>query len=72
MRIERAPRSLRSPLIIQGEADLTVDWSHNLTVLKGKFSQPQILMLGHARHHLANESPELRARYFDFLEGRLR
>lgn len=51
---------------------MTVDWSHNLTVLKGKFSQPQILMLGHARHHLANESPELRARYFDFLKGRLR
>ncbi|MCF5031709.1 alpha/beta hydrolase [Pseudomonas syringae] len=72
VRVESAPRSLRSPLIIQGEADMTVDWSHNLAILKDKFSQPQILMLGHARHHLANETPELRARYFDFLKGRLR
>ncbi|MCQ3028353.1 alpha/beta hydrolase [Pseudomonas tremae] len=70
-RIERAPRSRRSPIIIQGEADMTVDWSHNLTVLKDKFSQPQILMLGHARHHLANETPEMRERYLDFLSARM-
>lgn len=72
VRIESAPRSTRSPLIIQGEADMTVDWLHNLNVLKDKFSEPQILMLGPARHHLANELPELRARYFDFLAERLR
>ncbi len=72
VRIESAPRSARSPLIIQGEADMTVDWLHNLSVLKDKFSEPQILMLGPARHHLANELPELRARYFDFLAERLR
>ncbi|EPN14200.1 hypothetical protein A249_08742, partial [Pseudomonas syringae pv. actinidiae ICMP 18804] len=71
VRVESAPRSLRSPIIIQGDADMTVDWSHNLAVLKDKFSQPHILMLGHARHHLANETPELRARYFDFVKGRL-
>ncbi|KAA8714402.1 alpha/beta hydrolase [Pseudomonas cannabina] len=71
-RIEGAPRSQRSPIIVQGEADMTVDWSHNLTVLKDKFSQPQILMLGHARHHLANESPEMRERYLDFLSARMR
>ncbi|EGH46593.1 hypothetical protein PSYPI_31521, partial [Pseudomonas syringae pv. pisi str. 1704B] len=34
VRVESAPRSLRSPLIIQGEADMTVDWSHNLAILK--------------------------------------
>lgn len=70
-RIENAPRSTRSPLIIQGEADMTVDWSHNLAVLGEKFAQPQILMLHEARHHLANELPELRAQYFEFVKNRM-
>lgn len=71
VRIERAPACARSPLIVQGDADMTVDWLHNLTILKAKFSEPQILMLDQARHHLANESPELRAQYFEFLKGRM-
>lgn len=70
-RIEGAPRSLRSPLIVQGEADMTVDWAHNLAVLQDKFATPQILRLAEARHHLANEAPALRQRYFDFLSERL-
>lgn len=70
-RIENAPHSTRSPMIIQGEADMTVDWSHNLAVLSEKFTQPQILMLHGARHHLANELPELRARYFEFVQNRM-
>jgi alpha-beta hydrolase superfamily lysophospholipase len=70
-RIERAPACARSPLIVQGDADMTVDWLHNLTVLQAKFSEPRILMLEQARHHLANESPELRTRYFDFLKHHL-
>lgn len=70
-RIEGAPRSLRSPLIVQGEADMTVDWPHNLDILQDKFAAPEILRLAEARHHLANESPALRQRYFDFLRERL-
>lgn len=70
-RIEAAPRSARSPLIIQGEADMTVAWQHNLEVLQSKFAAPQILRLAEARHHLANEAPALRQRYFDFLRERL-
>ncbi len=70
-RIEGAPRSARSPLIVQGEADMTVDWAHNLNVLRGKFAAPEILRLAQARHHLANESEALRRRYFDFLRERL-
>jgi alpha-beta hydrolase superfamily lysophospholipase len=70
-RIEGAPRSTRSPLIIQGEADMTVDWPHNLEILQDKFAAPEILRLAEARHHLANESEALRQRYFDFLRERL-
>ena len=70
-RIESAPRSSRSPLVIQGESDMTVDWQHNLAVLNDKFDHPQILMLHEARHHLANELPEYRARFFEFLNQRM-
>lgn len=70
-RIEAAPRSARRPLIVQGEADGTVDWRYNLGVLKAKFAEPQVLMLPEARHHLANELPAIRARYFDFIGQRL-
>ena len=70
-RIEAAPRSAHSPLIVQGEADMTVDWRHNLAVLQDKFAAPEIFRLSAARHHLANEAPALRQRYFDFLSERL-
>ncbi|VVN95935.1 alpha/beta hydrolase [Pseudomonas fluorescens] len=66
-RIEAAPRSNRRPLIVQGQADMTVDWAHNLEVLRSKFDQPQVLLLPEARHHLANETAALRERYFGFL-----
>jgi len=71
-RVESAPASLRSPIIIQGEADMTVDWGHNLAVLNEKFRQPKILMLKQARHHLANELPELRTQYLAFVEQKLK
>ena len=70
-RIERAPASPRSPLIVQGEADMTVAWQHNLALLQEKFAEPRILRLPEARHHLANETPALRQRYFDFLSQHL-
>ncbi|AMB86602.1 alpha/beta hydrolase [Pseudomonas agarici] len=65
--IEGAAQSPRRPLIVQGDGDMTVDWRHNLTVLRSKFDQPEVLMLAEARHHLANELPEYRERYFSFL-----
>ncbi|NNJ18599.1 alpha/beta hydrolase [Pseudomonas putida CSV86] len=70
-RIETAPGSPRQPLIVQGEADMTVDWRYNLEVLKAKFDAPKILLLPEARHHLANELPDIRRRYFAFIEQRL-
>lgn len=70
-RIEAAPPSMRRPLIVQGEADGTVDWRYNLKVLKAKFADPQILLLPEARHHLANELPATRQRYLDFISQRL-
>lgn len=71
-RIEAAPGCSRAPLIVQGQADATVDWAYNLKVLKAKFAEPQVLMLPQARHHLANELPDIRQRYFSFIDQRLR
>jgi len=70
-RIEAAPASMRCPLIIQGQSDMTVDWPHNLKVLQEKFAAPQILLIPEARHHLVNELPAIRQRYFDFIDQRL-
>ncbi|AYC31055.1 alpha/beta hydrolase [Pseudomonas cavernae] len=69
--IEAAPPSGRRPLIVQGEADETVDWRHNLDVLEDKFAGPELLLLPEARHHLVNESAPLRRCYLDFLRERL-
>ncbi len=70
-RLEAAPRSSRQPLIVQGDADMTVDWQHNLQVIRGKFAAPELLMLPDARHHLANEIPLYRDQYFAFLTQHL-
>ncbi len=69
--IEQAKPSGRSPIIIQGEGDKTVDWQHNLTVLEDKFAAPSILRLPAARHHLVNEDLALREQIFSFLSARL-
>jgi alpha-beta hydrolase superfamily lysophospholipase len=71
-RIESAGRSQRRPLIVQGEQDMTVAWQHNLEVLQDKFAKPEILRLSEARHHLSNELPEFRERFFGFLSEHLR
>ena len=71
-RIEAAPRSPRRPVIVQGEEDMTVDWQHNLQVLRGKFDEPEVLMLARGRHHLANEISEIREEYFQYLTDHLK
>ena len=67
-RIENASPSARQPLVVQGQADKTVDWEHNLEVLKTRFNQPRVLLLPEARHHLANETAAIREQYFGFLD----
>lgn len=70
-RIEAAPRCSRSPLIVQGDADLTVDWQYNLAVLNDKFKEPRLCLLEGGRHHLANEVQVLRSRYLGYLTQHL-
>jgi lysophospholipase len=55
-RIESGKRLKRKVLIIQGTGDKTVDWSHNIDVLKRLFSEVKITYIEKAEHHLVNES----------------
>lgn len=47
-------------VVVQGDEDGTVDWRHNLAVIREKFPAATIHMVAHGRHQLANESPEFR------------
>lgn len=41
--------------IVQGDADDTVDWQHNMPVLLEKFPRRQLLMVNGGKHHLVND-----------------
>lgn len=66
-RIEQAGRSPVSPVIVQGDADRTVDWKHNLQVLGEKFTSPRVHILPGAQHHLVNELEHYRQQGFEFI-----
>lgn len=70
--IESSAPSQHRPIVVQGDADLTVDWRYNLKVLEQKFDSPQTLLIQGARHHLANERAETRQQYLRFLEAHLK
>jgi alpha-beta hydrolase superfamily lysophospholipase len=52
------------PLVIQGKQDETVDWRRNMPVIQQQFPQAKFVYLQTARHHLVNESEELREKLF--------
>lgn len=59
-----------APLIVQGQADRTVDWKYNVGVLERLFD-PKVLYIPEARHHLVNESPAIRAQIFAAIDAEL-
>lgn len=59
-----------APLVVQGQADRTVDWKYNVGVLERLFD-PNVLYIPEARHHLVNESPAIRARIFAAIDAEL-
>jgi len=50
--------------VVQGERDLTVDWEHNLRIIRNKFSQVKEQRLPEGRHHLVNEAGSLQSTVF--------
>jgi len=50
---------------VQGEKDRTVDWPHNLRIIRNKFSSVEELLIPDGRHHLVNEAKDLQAAVFN-------
>ena len=42
--------------VVQGEQDTTVEWRHNLRVLRRKFRRVRLYQIPEGRHHLVNEA----------------
>lgn len=59
-------------LVIQGDADRTVQWQYNLDVVAQLFPGSHIEMVSGAGHHLANESDDIRMRYLGQVQEYLR
>ena len=53
--------------VIQGTADVTVDWKFNLPAIREKFPAAKEVLVPQARHHLVNESREFRDPVFETL-----
>jgi len=51
--------------VIQGEKDATVDWEHNLRIIRNKFSSVEERRIPDGRHHLVNEAQDLQAIVFN-------
>jgi len=66
-RIENGKCLKRKVLIVQGTGDKTVDWSHNIEVLRRLFSEVKITYIEKAQHHLVNESVTKRQAVFNAL-----
>jgi alpha-beta hydrolase superfamily lysophospholipase len=69
-RFERYSPTDLGVLVVQGQADRTVDWRYNVEVIRRLFDA-RILYIPEARHHLVNEAPDVRARMFQAIDGEL-
>ncbi|SFC47828.1 Lysophospholipase, alpha-beta hydrolase superfamily [Marinospirillum celere] len=65
--IEKAPAAGEKVVIIQGEADTTVDWQYNLTVLHRLVPTAKTFLIKDCGHHLLNEVSEKRQETLDRL-----
>ena len=58
--------------IIQGYADKTVSYRHNIPVLSRRYQRASILTLPNARHHLVNETGAVQQQMWTWLDGECR
>lgn len=59
------PVSHKTILVVQGDADTTVDWKFNLPAIREHFPNAVVSHLSRARHHLVNETVEIREQIWD-------
>lgn len=65
----KLPSIQNNCLIVQGTADMTVEWQYNLPLLQQKLSQAKMIYVKDAGHQLVNESPEYRDQVFAAIEN---
>ena len=70
-KIEKRQASGVSVSVIQGTDDQTVDWRHNLPMIKKLFEEVVVYEIPMARHHLVCESQEFRDKVFTHLRRAL-
>lgn len=70
-RIEDCAPAKRRILIVQGTNDQTVDWQHNLEVLRKLFVEVKVAYINEGRHHLVNEAPDKRIEVFNAMLSEL-
>ena len=58
-------------LVVQGDADGTVDWRYNINVIISLFPGSRVEYVSGAGHQLANESQELREAYYGCVDDYL-
>lgn len=63
-----SPDSKLVPLLVQGEQDNTVDWKYNIKKVRAKFPSVRLRLLPEGKHHLVNESVEIREQMFALVE----
>ena len=66
--IEAQPATDVDVNIVQGDDDNTVAWRHNLNILAQKFPQQNLKIIEGGRHHLVNESEDIRLQIWNFLD----
>ncbi len=59
------PVSHKTILVVQGDADTTVDWKFNLPAIREHFPNAVVSHLSRARHHLVNETVEIREQIWE-------
>ena len=67
-RFECYPPSALAPIVVQGDDDKTVDRRYNLKALKGRYPKASFLLVADGRHHLANESADIRQLIWSHLD----
>ena len=70
-KIENGKPLYKKILIIQGTGDGTVEWKHNIKVLKRLFKELKIAYIEEGKHHLVNESLRKRNAVFKVLLSEL-
>jgi len=70
-RISRRPPSDKPLTIIQGGADVIVDWQRNLGFFREKFPHAHVALIPDAGHQLANESAPIRAQVLELIRNSL-